>query len=162
MGRSKRRKKKRRGGGQREQIGPDDMMRRVKETLPAGAKIVGPPSGQAKMSEVLGEFIEPYAEFAPTTDAYRKLVAIAAVAWNAALFPEERRQAMIEDVLEKGLRSGGYQGDLAEMKAIVRQMIDRKERYFSECKRMIISFEVVDTGDKYRLMVASTLNGPRA
>ena len=64
------------------------MIRRLKEAGLDNYKIVQAPKHAAKMSEVLREFIEPYQEYAPTTEAQHRLIAIAIVAWNTALLPE--------------------------------------------------------------------------
>lgn len=40
---------------------------------------------------------------------------------------------------------------------ILEQLIARKKQYFSETKRLIIDFDLKDTGKDYHLSVASTL-----
>ena len=86
QGKSKRREKKRRDRrrGLQKALG-----RRVKENFPHQKVSVGPLSDGIKMSDVLEEFVEPYLEFAETEEAYRKLLSVAVVAWNVALFPEK-------------------------------------------------------------------------
>jgi len=54
------------------------------------------PSGVAKMSQVVIDFIEPYAEYAETYEAYQKLVMVAIVAWNTTLLPEKKQKAMVK------------------------------------------------------------------
>lgn len=44
----------------------------------------------------------------------------------------------------------------ADARAIISELVERKERYFSEYKRMIIDYEVTDTGKDYHLVVIST------
>ena len=107
-----------------------------------------------KMSEVLDAFVEPYKEFADTGESFRKLMAIAVVAWNVSLLPKGERREMVEEMLgalPEEARADGRQ--------IVKELVRRKKRHFSEYKRMVIDFEVADTGDGYQLIVASTAYG---
>jgi hypothetical protein len=104
-----------------------------------------------KMSEVLEEFIAPYHQVAHTEEQYSKLLAMAVTAWNVALFPAQKRKAHIEEMLEavpEEVRADG--------RAIIDELIERKDRYFSEYRRMIIDYEVTDTGVGYHLVVFST------
>jgi hypothetical protein len=75
----------------------------------------------------------------------------AVIAWNTALFSAEEREAHLEKMLEafpEEVRADG--------RAIISELIERKERYFSEYRRMIIDYEVTDTGEDYHLIVIST------
>ena len=58
------------------------------------------PSGVAKMSEVVIDFIEPYAEYAETYEAYQKLVIVAIVAWNTTLLPKKKQKAMVKKMIK--------------------------------------------------------------
>jgi hypothetical protein len=120
-----------------------------------GEKIVIEPRGEAKMSEVLTDSVEPYLEFADT-EAYRKLLTLAVMAWNASFLPEKEQQNMIDSVLDKGIPTG-TQDLKAGLKEIVDMLIVRKKEFFSEYKRKIIDYELTDTGRDYHISVASTL-----
>jgi len=110
------------------------------------------------MSEVLTDFIEPYLEFTDTEEAYRKLLTLAIVAWNTSLLPEEKQQDMIDETLEampetaEEVKTG--------LREIVNLLMARKKVYFSEYRRMILGYELTDTGKGYYLSVASTLENP--
>ncbi len=136
---------------------PSVGLRRSLERGPfAGRKFVASPPGMEKMSDVLEDFVEPYQDSIEGDDAYRKLLTVAVLAWNAALMPEDRQKAMIDDVLSKGLPPGS--DDLvAGLRSIVEGMVKRKKAHFSSNRRAIISFELTDLGDQYNLSVASTL-----
>src|SRR3954471_12797318 len=71
--------------------------------IPPGSKVVYEPAGREKMSEVLEEFIEPYSDLADTDEAFEKLLNLGVLAWNAALLPEDERQAIIDKTVETGL-----------------------------------------------------------
>ncbi|MFQ6015316.1 MAG: hypothetical protein ACE5NP_07725 [Anaerolineae bacterium] len=108
------------------------------------------------MSEVLGDFVEPYMDLADTEEAYHKLLTLAVMAWNASFLPEEEQEEMIDRVLAAGIPAGDDELR-AGLKGIVNMLIARKKAYFSEYTRNIIDFEVTDTGQGYHLTVASTL-----
>lgn len=59
------------------------------EREPIGSsKIVISSTGEAKMSEVLTDFIAPYRQEVDTEEAYQRLLELAVTAWNTALLPE--------------------------------------------------------------------------
>jgi predicted RND superfamily exporter protein len=128
-----------------------NLRQRVQQQFPDQEVVVGEARDGVKMSQVLEEFIALYREFADTEEAFRKLLVTAVVAWNTALFPAKERETHIEEVLKalpKEVRADG--------KAIINELMERKERHFSEYRRMIIDYEVTDTGKDYHLTVIST------
>lgn len=113
--------------------------------------IVGPTSDGVKMSEVLEDFVEPYRQFAETKDAYRKLLMLAITAWNVTLFAEKDRPSRLDELLvalPEDVREDGRQ--------IIEELMARKQRFFSQHRRMIIDFEVTGTGQDWHLSVMST------
>ena len=70
--------------------------------IPPGTRVVYEPEGQEKMSAVLEDFVEPYRDMAETYDEFHNLLDLAMLAWNAALLPEDKRRAMVDDVLAAG------------------------------------------------------------
>jgi len=145
---SKRRKNKRRGRPR----GLQKVLRqRVKENFPHQKVIIGPASDGIKMSEVLEEFVEPYRKFAETEEAYQKLLTTAIVAWNVTLFPEKDRLSRLDElviILPEDVREDGRQ--------LIEELMVRKERFFSQYRRLIIDFEVADTGGECHVSVMST------
>ena len=112
--------------------------------------IVGPTSDGIKMSDVLEEFVEPYRQFAETEDAYRKLLTAAIVAWNVTLFAEKDRPSRLDQLLltlPEDVREDGRQ--------IIEELMVRKQRFFSQHRRMIIDFEVAGTPGDWHLLVMS-------
>jgi hypothetical protein len=143
----KRRRKKRGADGA--------LNRRVRRQFPGTKVVVGKARDGVKMSAVLEEFIAPYREVADTEDALRKLLTTALVAWNAALLPAQEREAHLEKIFEtfpKEVRADGM--------AVIGELMERKERYFSEYTRMILDYELTDTGENYHLVVISTVDEP--
>jgi len=121
-------------------------------------KLVIEPAGEVKMSEVLADFIEPYRDWADTEEAYRKLLTLAMLAWNASFLLTEEQQAMVDEVINGSLPAATEELKNG-LKQIVNMLMARKQAYFSAYKRNIIDYELTDTGKDYRLSVASTLEG---
>ncbi len=122
------------------------------EGFSEGREVIFHSSGEEKMSEVLLEFIKPYVDHVDTEDAHRKLLTIAILAWNAAMLPREKRQEMVNSLLED-MRVPGAK----ELRSIIEMLIERKLKHFAENKRLIINYELTDLGDGKHLSVASTL-----
>jgi hypothetical protein len=146
-------RKKRRKRRRRRRDADAILSRRVRQRFPNQKVVRGEARDGVKMSEVLEEFIAPYLEIADTEEVFRKLLVTAVIAWNTALFPAKERKTYLEKVLEalpEQVRADG--------RAIISELMARKERYFSEYERMIIDYEVTDTGEGYRLVVISTVD----
>lgn len=136
---------------------PRRLFRQKREPVPPHTpRIVSQPAGREKMSEVLEEFVHPYLDLTDNADDYRKLLLMAVLAWNAALMPEEKRRGMIDDTLSAGLPQA-TDADRAAARALIEEMVRRKQDHFPANRRNIISFQVTDTGDGYHLLVASTV-----
>jgi hypothetical protein len=113
------------------------------------------PSGVAKMSEVVIDFIEPYAEYAETYEAYQKLVMIAIVAWNTTLLPEKKQKPMIKKMIKSLSLS---RSDARDTKGIIEELIERKNKHFAEHTRTIMDYQVIEKRDGFHLSVASALD----
>jgi hypothetical protein len=118
--------------------------------------VVIEPEGQVKMSDVLEQFVEPYLKFARTTDEQRKLFALAALAWNAALLPPVDREKMIAEVIGAAISADARQAK-ADARNIIDLLIARKLAHFADNTRRVIKVEVTETRDGFHLAVASTL-----
>jgi hypothetical protein len=123
----------------------------AKMGLPEPKRFTLTPNSKRKMSEILTDFIAPYASKATTEERYRKLVSVAVVAWNASLFPPEERRLMLDSVIDKTMPSGAE-----DMKMVIQGLIQRKERYFSDIQRVILSYDLTMTKEGSQLSVAST------
>jgi hypothetical protein len=119
------------------------------------AETVINPSGVVKMSEVLEDFVEPYLEFSENHQQREQLFGLAMTAWNLALLPERRRQVVFERTFEQVISQTGL--PKRDFSGIIGEMITRKLDYFADNRRMIVSFELKDTGRDFQLLVASTL-----
>lgn len=114
-----------------------------------------PVEHEVKASALLLALIEPYLELATTETIFRRLVTLAATAWNLSLIPEEQRQVVIEEVLSE-MEEAETREDMRE---IIEDLIRRKERYFGEYTWIVVGFDVVEEEDEFHLMVASAMPG---
>jgi hypothetical protein len=96
-----------------------------------------------KMSEVLERFVEPYLEQADTLAAHRKLIGAAVIAWNAALLQGAEREQFLENAFKTILPAVDKQVQ-ADFQAIVKEMIERKERHFADNRRRIVNYRVTE------------------
>jgi hypothetical protein len=121
------------------------------------------PKGAIKMSDVLQEFVEPYLDTVHNLQQCKTLFNLAAIAkrcckqfaWNAAVICESEQQT-IDEFLEENLATVEtpiQQG----AKEIITQLITRKHQHFSHIKRLIMDFDVTQSGQRYDISVASTL-----
>lgn len=106
--------------------------------------------GLDKMSEILGEFIAPFADAAKNLEQYEKLVALAAVAWDAALLDEDKRKDFLADIA-----STFPAGDRRFALSFINTLIRRKLKHFPHVKSYIVQARVADLGDHYHLAVLS-------
>lgn len=128
------------------------------EREPIGSEnVVFSSTEEARMSEVLTNFIAPYRQEVDTEESYQRLLELAVMAWNTALLPEPEQQMMINTMLTEGFPKLNKEIEQG-VRDILEQLITRKKQYFSENKRLIIDFELKDTGKDYHLSVASTLS----
>ncbi len=154
MAAKKRKKKRRQARVSRQQL-LQAHARRFLPELPPHSEIRIEPKGQVKMSEVLRAFVEPYLGLTSTDNGQRMLLYIATAAWNAALLPEEKRPAMLDEVVEKGL-SGFPEEEQEELRKLLADMVARKLALFDENKRFILSIELTSSSQGYHLSVVST------
>lgn len=70
--------------------------------------------------------------------------------------PENKRQQMIDQVIEQGMR-GNDPLARQDAREIIDGLIARKQTFFADNKRYIIDFQLQDMGQTFHLSVASTL-----
>ncbi|HLP91750.1 MAG TPA: hypothetical protein VK184_24580 [Nostocaceae cyanobacterium] len=105
-----------------------------------------------KMSDILKRFVAPYIQDLDNFDEVEYYFNIAILAWNMTFTPEEKHQSLIQ----KFLRSTppGDKDFQREVRQTIRELIERKKMYFSDVKRIITDFRLVETTNEYSLAVA--------
>ncbi|RUT03795.1 hypothetical protein DSM106972_047090 [Dulcicalothrix desertica PCC 7102] len=114
------------------------------------------PEGYEKMSDIMVKFLEPYTVKLRSPQEYEKLLVIGMLAWNASLMTPEQRKEMINDAVSQTIGYAGIESQ-REMKEIVNELIERKEKYFSNIKRFITSYKLKNKGRDFNLSIVSSL-----
>ena len=83
-------------------------------------------------------------------------MSLAAIAWNAAVMPESEQKTILDTFLEQQFSNQDAEIQ-KETKEIITQLIARKNQHFSHIKRLIMDFDVKQSGQRYDISVASTL-----
>lgn len=124
-----------------------------KLSAPGGIPVIDPP-GEARMSEVILKFAEPWLEPSDEGEFYRKAIPVAIMAWNASFLSREKQQEMIDYLIGNlGIRD---QHALA-FRLEVEKLIERKHAKFSDVKRYVTNYEITSSEGGFQLFVASTL-----
>jgi oligoendopeptidase F len=119
------------------------------------ANMVIEPQGLEKMSDIMGRFIEPYADTVDNLRDFEALFSLAAIAWNIALMPDHKKKEKMDTLLAELFQD--KDGETQEVtKEIITNLIARKQKYFSHVKRLIMDFKITGTKKKYHISVAST------
>ncbi|MBE7551612.1 MAG: hypothetical protein HS126_11125 [Anaerolineales bacterium] len=155
LSRDQKRAQKKKRQARRSQAPLDPGQRILNRLEKAGLgshKLMRNPPGQVKMSEVLRDFVAPYWHIPDTEEAMRKLLTTALVAWNTALMPQAEQAGALDQIataLPAEAREDFY--------AIVREMIERKNKHFAAYDRLILDYELVDRGNDFHITVVSRM-----
>jgi hypothetical protein len=123
-----------------------------KRGLLKGRKILYEPEGYEKLSAVMWDFIEPYRNYATTNEALRKIITLAILAWNASMLPDDKAKDMVEKIVDNQPLS---KSDHDMMISVVKNLIERKKKYFAQYTRDILDYELIETEDEFRLSIVS-------
>jgi hypothetical protein len=119
--------------------------------------IVHSPQGMRKMSEILLEFAEPDLEQAHTFEDRQKAISFVILAWNLSLFKPFKRMLELKRLSTEMaiLRDDSLVRDL---RVILRQLIQRKKERYPSIKRLVLDWNLVQTGSTgFHLNVVSTV-----
>jgi hypothetical protein len=110
--------------------------------------------GVDKMSEILIDFAQPLLEL---VDKEKLMLALAMAAWNIAIFPEEDRNAKIDELVTKCLPQDDPQF-LEMIKAVIGNLVLSKLKMYPDNERILLGYEFIESGDKRTLNVMSTMH----
>jgi hypothetical protein len=106
-----------------------------------------------KMSDVIHRFAEPLQD--ENGDVPANMIRFAILVWNASLLPKDEQEEAFGDIIKalpgniRGLREGAL--------SVISMLLERKEKYFSDNKRIIIDYDITETEDMLNLNVVSTV-----
>ena len=150
---------------QRAEPDPQKSLEKLQEKISQSALshkfagVVMNPAGEAKMSEVLEDFVEPYSGILKTRSEHENLFRIAIIAWNIALMPHSEQQSLIDRFITQDT-VGNDPLAQRDTKKFINELIARKQALFAGNKRFIVDFQLQDQGKGFYLSVASTLSQP--
>ncbi|WP_305909056.1 hypothetical protein Q9L42_007505 [Methylomarinum sp. Ch1-1] len=130
--------------------------------------------GGIKLSEALINLCEPYDHEDLPLHAYENLMAAAAMAWNIALQPEEKRQEMLLDALnklspiQKNLEDEFNEfmnnpdpenpPDSIVLIQIITGLIKRKDTLYPNDNRVVVDYEITENATQRHVTVTSSLS----
>ena len=137
----------------------EKLEKNIKSDFGKDVQIVRDLKGITKMSEVLEDFVSPYADIPSSKKELESLFGMAVSAWNLSFMPEEERTKTLDQVFAQAFNPRNVDAEDLEIgRAMVEEMIDRKLKYFADEHRQVTDFQVeyVGQGDYY-LSVASSI-----
>jgi hypothetical protein len=139
----------------------EKLQKTVKRDFGEDVQVVRNMKGLPKMSEVLKDFVRPYADIPQNKQEIEHLLDTAVTAWDLALMPEGERITMLDEIFAPILKKAKKnidKEDLATSRALIEDLIDRKLKYFANEKRQVVDFQVdYFSQGKYHLSVASVI-----
>jgi predicted RNA-binding protein with RPS1 domain len=142
----------------------EKLQKTVKQDFGEDVQMVRNMEGLAKMSEVLKDFIRPYADIPQNKKELQRLLETAVTAWDLAFMPKEKRESELDQMFASMLKKAKKnidKEDLATSRALIEDFIDRKLKYFADEQRQVIDFQVEYLGrGEYHLSVASAMSNP--
>ena len=105
------------------------------------------------MSEVILDFAEPLLNHATDLNSKKVAISTAILCWNIYLMPEKKRQEEIGKVADNLFKTGMDRKIFEDMASM---LFERKRTFFPDINKVIVSYEVLESGDSLRLNVAST------
>jgi len=121
------------------------------------SKMIVDPEREAKMSEVILDFAKPFLNKCEDEESEKKAIELAILIWNLSLFPKKSRDQEIEKLCS-GLLPSEDANDFAALMNYVNILLERKQEYYPDNKRAIISYQMSGSGKNRLLDVASTLS----
>ncbi len=115
-------------------------------------KVFHNPDGP-KMSESLGDLIDPYCRRGITLDQFRKLVTTGVMAWNLSTIEEPLRCAELDRLVGTIEADGAH-----DFKDIIHALVARKLSCFPNDNRFIVAFDVSITRGQFHIQAASFLS----
>ncbi|GJD22945.1 hypothetical protein RIVM261_079010 [Rivularia sp. IAM M-261] len=120
------------------------------------AEVIIEPEGYEKMSAVLLKFLKPYLNTVNSFRDYKSLITLGIIAWNASLLPPEKQEEAVSIQLPK-IVSKMPKNIKSDMMDIINELMERKQRYFNDIKRLILEYTVEEKGENFDLSVVSSL-----
>jgi hypothetical protein len=114
--------------------------------------------GRPAMSETLKHFAQPLLDKLPPdagAEAWSVVLHVALLAWNAAITGGELPEGVLSAGSQALTHVGIGEGAPLEVAAWMRNLIQRKRTHFAADRRLVLGVEVMDDGDRLRVVAVS-------
>ena len=130
------------------------VMQKIQETEGfENINIVDRPEGMVSLSNAIAKIVDPYKDMTESLDAYKNLIAVACIAWNI-----ETSSSLLQLNAEIEKAAQGFPDmtlrDKRDFKALIKDLIKRKQLLYPEDKRLIVNYEVSETKRDFHLEIA--------
>lgn len=122
----------------------------LKSMLP-DSKLIWKDDGD-KLSEAIVELAQPLLEKCSNFEEQKKLLSFSILVWNMCNVPEKEADKFRKDLYEKICK--GDKQAIRDMDEIMGYLIARKNRFYKNDKRFIVSYNITKTKDGLHLDVA--------
>lgn len=113
--------------------------------------------GAIKMSEVIIDFADELLDRANNFEQYKRALTIAIIAWNVAVFDNDKRDDTIASLFDK-MKIDENSTEGKDMIDIINWHVEKKDALYPDINRAIMDFEIIRVGkEDFHLNVASTL-----
>jgi len=124
--------------------------------FPEGARCRVNPEGVPRMSAVLIGFAQPFLQGDEPVEIYRRVMTMAALAWNASFLPAAERSEARDKFADTVCRGSGPQ-DYVFALNLFERMTRRRQDEFGGIRRMVVEVDVAEgAGGAPRVNVASS------
>jgi hypothetical protein len=110
--------------------------------------------GEINMSDAIKHLIAPFSVDTSDYESFKGLVTLACIAWNTSLFPDEKREKVLIEMMDV------FEGSVEEQVEtfnLLGDLMERKRKLFPNVSRMIVEHKVTDRGGDFHVAIASTL-----
>jgi hypothetical protein len=133
---------------------PQDFFKRVQSSeYFKNTQVIQHTGDAEKMSDIILRFAEPLKD--ENSNIPANMLRFAILVWNASLLPKDEQEKALRDIIKAlpgnvwGLREAGS--------SIISMLLERKEKYFSDNKRMVVDYNMTETEQTLNLNVVSTV-----
>jgi len=153
MGKNKIKKRRKRRARTKQSV-TTAFMGRIKQSHDLdGTRLVTAPEGLQGMSEIVLDLADPLLEHAEDHEAERLYIQLALLAWNVALYPQERWEEEVREIV--ATLPQGDPETLEYMERMLWLLIARKVTLFPENERVILDYDLSMTDRGPYLQVLS-------
>lgn len=106
----------------------------------------------AKVSEIIMDFAMPWLKQAVNVEQQKAVLAYAVLVWNLGSMEEDEREDLKNEFLHE-IDNG--ENDVETVRKQMDVMIERRVKYYSSVKKVVVNYEIKERNGKLQLDVVS-------